>query len=68
MSRRSAASVSSRRTSFTIPLIDGTATIDRFGADIFQMMLDCASGTRSKSELHGYGQNEFVPWQVGVVT
>jgi altronate hydrolase len=32
------------------------------------MMLDCASGTPSKSELHGYGQNEFVPWQVGVIT
>jgi len=49
-------------------VIDGTASIDQLGADIFQMMLDCASGTRSKSELHGYGQNEFVPWQVGVVT
>jgi altronate hydrolase len=32
------------------------------------MMLDCASGAASKSELHGYGQSEFVPWQVGVVT
>ena len=29
----------------------------------FQMVLDCASGTRSKGELHGSGQNEFVPWQ-----
>jgi altronate hydrolase len=49
-------------------VIDGSATIDELGEAIFQMMLDCASGTRSKSELHGYGQNEFVPWQVGVVT
>ena len=32
------------------------------------MMLACALGERSKSELHGYGQNEFVPWQFSVVT
>ena len=49
-------------------VVDGTASIDELGEAIFQMMLDCASGTRSKSELHGYGQSEFVPWQVGVVT
>ncbi|KIG09768.1 UxaA family hydrolase [Caballeronia concitans] len=49
-------------------VIDGTATIDELGEQIFQMMLDCASGVASKSELNGYGQNEFVPWQVGVVT
>jgi altronate hydrolase len=49
-------------------VIDGSASIDELGETIFRMMLDCASGTRTKSELHGYGQNEFVPWQVGVVT
>jgi altronate hydrolase len=26
-----------------------------------------ASGERSKSELLGYGDAEFVPWQVGAV-
>jgi altronate hydrolase len=49
-------------------VIDGSATIEQLGEQIFQMMLDCASGAASKSELHGYGQSEFVPWQVGVVT
>jgi altronate hydrolase len=49
-------------------VIDGSATIDQLGEQIFQMMLDCASGVASKSETHGYGQSEFVPWQVGVVT
>jgi altronate hydrolase len=49
-------------------VIDGTASIDQLGDEIFQMMLDCASGVASKSEIHGYGQSEFVPWQVGVVT
>jgi altronate hydrolase len=49
-------------------VIDGTASIDQLGDAIFRMMLDCASGVASKSEVHGYGQNEFVPWQVGVIT
>ena len=46
-------------------IIDGTATIEEMGERIFRLMLDCASGKKSKSELHGYGQNEFVPWQLG---
>ena len=49
-------------------VLDGTQTIAELGALLFQMMLDTASGQRSRSELHGYGQNEFVPWQLGVVT
>lgn len=49
-------------------IIDGDASIDEVGARIFEMMLACASGTRSKSEIFGYGQDEFVPWQLGVVT
>jgi altronate hydrolase len=35
------------------------------GERIFALMLAVASGQRTKSELHGYGQNEFVPWQLG---
>jgi altronate hydrolase len=46
-------------------VIDGTASIDELGERIFQLMLQTASGTRTKSEVHGYGQNEFVPWQLG---
>jgi altronate hydrolase len=49
-------------------IIDGTATVQELGARVFQMMLECASGQKSKSELHGYGQSEFVPWQISVVT
>ncbi len=48
-------------------IVDGTTTIQAMGEKIFQHILDCASGQLSKSELHGYGQNEFVPWQVGAV-
>ena len=49
-------------------IADGSTSIQERGAYIFQMMLDIASGQRSKSEQHGYGQNEFVPWQIGAVT
>ncbi len=31
------------------------------------MMLEVASGEHSKSEELGYGDNEYVPWQVGAV-
>ena len=48
-------------------IIDGSATIDAMGERIFQLMLRTASGTRTKSEVHGYGQNEFVPWALGAV-
>ncbi|KNZ34230.1 MAG: galactarate dehydratase [Methylibium sp. NZG] len=46
-------------------VIDGSASIDQMGERIFQLMLRTASGDKSKSEVHGYGQNEFVPWQLG---
>ena len=49
-------------------IADGNESIDQVGARLFQMMLDVASGSATKSELHGYGQNEFVPWQIGAIT
>ncbi|MCO6060228.1 altronate dehydratase family protein [Pseudomonas sp. MOB-449] len=49
-------------------IADGSDSIEACGVAIFEMMLRIASGERSKSELHGYGQNEFVPWQLGAVT
>jgi len=48
-------------------IADGTANVDETGASLFQLMLDTASGTKSKSEVHGYGQSEFVPWYLGAV-
>ncbi|MFL9965086.1 altronate dehydratase family protein [Paraburkholderia sediminicola] len=49
-------------------ILDGERTVDELGEEIFQLMLATASGQASKSEIHGYGQNEFVPWQIGAVT
>ncbi len=48
-------------------IADGTATVDEIGETLFQLILDTASGAKSKSERHGYGQSEFVPWYVGAV-
>ena len=48
-------------------IVDGTASVDEIGERFFRMILDTASGQKSKSELHGYGQNEFVPWYLGAV-
>ncbi|MAN77255.1 MAG: galactonate dehydratase [Rhizobiales bacterium] len=42
-------------------------TLEQKGAEIFQHILDVASGRTTKSEDLGYGDNEFAPWQVGAV-
>ena len=48
-------------------IVDGLETVDEVGERIFRLMLATASGRTTKSEQHGYGQNEFVPWQLGAV-
>src|SRR3990167_2005789 len=48
-------------------IVDGSETVDEAGERIFRLMLATASGRATKSELHGYGQSEFVPWQLGAV-
>ncbi|MCB1430838.1 MAG: altronate dehydratase [Alphaproteobacteria bacterium] len=47
-------------------VLDGVSIQDK-GQQIFETMLKVASGERSKSELLGYGDNEYVPWHVGAV-
>jgi altronate hydrolase len=47
-------------------VLDGVS-IQAKGQEIFDMVLKVASGEKSKSELLGYGDNEYVPWQVGAV-
>jgi altronate hydrolase len=42
-------------------------TIETVGRQIYQMILDVASGKQSKSEAQGLGDYEFVPWQIGAV-
>lgn len=45
-------------------ILDGV-TIEQKGQEIFETILKVASGEPTKSELLGYGDAEFVPWQVG---
>lgn len=48
-------------------ILDGTETVGSMGEAIFQRLLAVCSGERSKSELLGLGNHEFVPWNIGVV-
>ncbi|HEY8595968.1 MAG TPA: altronate dehydratase family protein [Devosiaceae bacterium] len=47
-------------------VIDGVS-LEEKGREIFDKILRVASGERTRSEELGYGDNEFVPWQVGAV-
>lgn len=47
-------------------VLTGTS-LQQKGAEIFDEILAVASGKRTKSELLGYGDSEFVPWQIGAV-
>ena len=49
------------------PIIDDGYSIEEMGQQIFQLWLETSSGSPSKSEAQGYGDHEFVPWQVGAV-
>jgi len=48
-------------------IVDDGMSIAEKGAQIFELIIKVASGERTKSEIHGYGQSEFVPWQIGAV-
>ncbi len=47
-------------------IVEGVSIADK-GQEIFKKILKVASGETTKSEELGYGDNEFVPWQVGAV-
>jgi len=40
-------------------------SVDAVGREIFAEIIAVASGKRTKSEQHGIGQEEFVPWNIG---
>jgi altronate hydrolase len=48
-------------------ILDGTLSVQEAGARIFSLMLATASGKPSRSEVHGFGADEFVPWQLGAI-
>ena len=46
-------------------IMDGTVSVEQKGEEIFRMIIDVASGHKSKSEALGVGNEEFVPWMIG---
>lgn len=48
-------------------IIDGDKTIAQMGQEIFERLLAHASGEATKSEVNGLGEDEFCPWQIGVL-
>ena len=46
-------------------VVSGTETIETLGAKTFTQILAVASGEKTKSEQHGFGDSEFVPWLIG---
>jgi altronate hydrolase len=48
-------------------VLDGDATMDEMGREIFDDFLEIASGRQSKSEVLDLGRHEFIPWQIGIV-
>ncbi|WP_207479261.1 UxaA family hydrolase [Arenibaculum pallidiluteum] len=49
------------------PVLTGEVDVKEMGERIFRLMLETASGKPTKSEALGFGDNEFVPWQIGAV-
>ncbi|MDH3791564.1 MAG: UxaA family hydrolase, partial [Rhodospirillales bacterium] len=48
-------------------VLDEGVAIEALGARIFERLLEVASGSPTKSEALGLGDEEFVPWQIGAV-
>lgn len=48
-------------------ILEGLECLEDVGRRIFREILDVASGKKTKSELLGYGDLEFVPWRMGAM-
>lgn len=46
-------------------ILDGEETVEQAGERIFAEMLAVASGKPTRSEIHGFGEEEFQPWLQG---
>jgi altronate dehydratase len=49
------------------PVLDEGVPVKEMGEKIFASILETASGKKTLSEAHGYGDHEFVPWHIGAV-
>ena len=48
-------------------VVDDGVSIREMGSRIFDRLLEVASGSPTKSEAQGFGDDEFIPWQIGAV-
>jgi len=48
-------------------ILDGSETVAQVGEQIFERIVAVASGDRTKSEIMGYGEEEFCPWDLGIM-
>lgn len=48
-------------------VLDGGVSVEEMGRRIFDLILATASGQATRSEAQGFGDNEFIPWQIGAV-
>ncbi|MBT9778065.1 altronate dehydratase [Clostridium sp. MCC353] len=48
-------------------VIEGKKNLDEMGQIIFNELLETASGRKSKSEAIGVGEDEYIPWAIGVL-
>jgi altronate dehydratase len=48
-------------------VLDGGVSVEEMGRRIFDLILATASGQQTRSEAQGFGDNEFIPWQIGAV-
>jgi altronate dehydratase len=48
-------------------ILDGEATVEEVGRDLYGLVVEVASGRRTLSEELGFGAEEFAPWHVGAV-
>lgn len=46
-------------------IMEGAVSVEQKGEEIFRMIVEVASGRKSKSEALGVGNEEFVPWMIG---
>ena len=46
-------------------IIDGKESVEEVGRRFFELVLETASGKKTKSEAFGYGDDEFAPWVLG---
>jgi altronate hydrolase len=48
-------------------IVDEGVPVEELGRQIFEHLLRVASGEQTRSEEFGYGDHEFVPWQISTI-